>query len=246
MKNKILGSVLGSALLASSSVALADAPFAAENFSSTMTFTSDYVFRGATASAGNAALQGSFDWGTGAWFAGAWGSNYDSAGEGANLEVDYYVGWADAVAGVDLMVMPIYYAYPGHSVDGSLETLELWTSAGMGFDNVPGAPYVTLGLDFSDDYFGGGDSIHSSLNVAVTVGDFAIDATYAHMDVDGTGLDSDGFETAYDYDYYNVGVSTSAAGFGIDLRYHDSSDTDVIGEDLARDGDVVLSVSRSF
>jgi len=239
MKNKILGSVLGSALLASSSVALADAPFAAENFSSTLTFTSDYTFRGATASNSNPAIQGSFDWGNGAWFAGVWGSN-TNLDEQANLEIDYYFGWADAVSGVDLMVMPIYYSYPGAVAEGGLATLELWTSAGMGFDNVPGAPYVTLGLDLSDDYFDGGDSIHTSLNVAVTVGDFGIDATYGNMDVDGKTAGG-----AYEYDYYNVGVSTSAAGFGFDLRYHDTSDEDVIGG-LALQGETVLSVSRSF
>lgn len=240
MKNKVLGTVMGAALLASSGAALADSPFAAENFSSTLTFTTDYVFRGASLSDGNPAIQGSFDWGQGPWFAGVWGTNWASE-ENANLEVDYYFGWADNVGGVDLMVMPIWYSYPGSAAEGDYETLELWTSAGMGFDNVPGAPYVTLGLDLSDNYADSGSSVHSTIAVAFTVGDFGIDAKYGYMDVDG-----DNGVAAYDYGYYNVGVSTSVSGFGIDLRYHDTSDEDVIGEDLARQGDTVLSVSRSF
>jgi len=241
MNNKILGTVLGSALLASSSVALADAPLAAENFSSTLTFTTDYTFRGATASDGNAAIQGSFDWGQGAFFAGVWGSSYSNDASN-NLEVDLYFGWADNVAGFDLMVMPIWYTYPDATDDNNdtLDTFEIWTSAGMGFDNIPGTPYVTLGLDFSNDYFSAGDSVHATLNTAFTVGDFGIDATYGNLDVDG----SDAF-AAYDYSYYNVGVSTSAAGFNFDLRYHDSSDEADIG-DLALDSETVLTVSRSF
>jgi len=242
MNNKILGSVLGSALLASSSVALADAPLAAENFSSTLTFTSDYTFRGATANAGNAAMQGSFDWGQGAFFAGVWGSNADTGVTGEGLEIDVYFGWADSVAGFDLMVMPIWYTYPdaAESTKGSLETFEIWTSAGIGFDNIPGTPYVTLGLDFSNDYFSTGESIHATLNAAFTVGDFGIDATYGNLDADGAESTA-----AYDYSYYNVGVSTSAAGFGFDLRYHDTSDEADIGS-LALDGETVLTVSRSF
>jgi len=239
MNNKILGSVLGSALLASSSVALADNPLAAENFSSTLTFTSDYTFRGDTASAGNAAMQGSFDWGQGAFFAGVWGSNTATA-EDANLEVDVYFGWADNVGGFDLMVMPIWYTYPDTTEgfkDGS-DTFEIWTSAGMGFDNVPGAPYVTLGLDVSNDYFSSGESLHATLNAAFTVGDFGIDATYGDMSFDE--------DSVSDYSYYNVGISTSAAGFGFDLRYHDTSDEDDTLFGTALEGETVLSVSRSF
>jgi len=236
MKNKILGSVMGAALLAGSGAALADNPLAAENFSSTLTYTSDYTFRGATASGGNAAMQGSFDWGQGAFFAGVWGSNTDT-GEGANLEVDVYFGWADNVAGFDLMVMPIWYTYPdtSESFKGDFETFEIWTSAGMGFDNVPGTPYVTLGLDFSNDYFSLGNSVHATLNTAFTFGDFGIDATYGNLEMD----DAD------NYSYYNVGVSTSAAGFGFDLRYHDTSDEAKIGS-LALDSEAVFTVSRSF
>jgi len=240
MKNKILGSVMGTALLASSSVALADAPFAAENFSSTLTFATDYTFRGDTANSGNAAIQGSFDWGQGAWFAGVWGSNTDTLVTGESLEIDVYFGWADNVSGFDLMVMPIWYTYPDTTEgfkDGS-DTFEIWTSAGMGFDNVPGAPYVTLGLDFSNDYFSSGDSIHATLNAAFTVGDFGIDATYGDMSFDD--------DSVSDYSYYNVGISTSAAGFGFDLRYHDTSDEDDTLFGAALEGETVLSVSRSF
>lgn len=246
MKNKVLGTVMGAALLAGSGAALADSPLAAENFSSTLTFTSDYTFRGATSSEGNAAIQGSFDWGNGPWFAGAWGSNWDS-GEAANLEIDLYFGWADNVGGFDLMVMPIWYTYPDASQANSstYNTFELWTSAGMGFDNIPGAPYVTLGLDFSNDYFSVGDSVHTTLNTAFTVGNFVIDGTYGRMDFDDSALAG-----INDYSYYNLGVATSAAGFDFDLRFHDTSDEADIntfsGATLALESETVFTVSRSF
>jgi len=231
MKNTVLGTVMGAALLAGSGAALADGPLAAENFSGTLTATSDYTYRGMTFSDGGPAIQGSMDWGTGPWFAGAWASSWDS-GTTANMEVDYYFGWADAVGGVDLMVMPIWYTYP--EADFGDHIFEIWLSAGMGFD-VAGAPYVTLGLDYSDDYFGP-EATHLYGNVAVTAGPVGIDVTYGNQDFEGPGGD---------YSYYNIGVSGSAAGFGWDVRYHDTSDEDDIGS-LALDGETVFTISRSM
>ena len=53
-----LGS-MGTALAADDA---ATSPFAAENFSATLTMTSNYMYRGISFSSDSAALQGSFDW----------------------------------------------------------------------------------------------------------------------------------------------------------------------------------------
>jgi len=254
MKNKILGSVMGAALLAGSSVALADNPLAAENFSSTLTFTTSYAFRGTTFSGEEPAIQGSFDWGQGAFFAGMWASSTDNSnqddsftkvGIGGEMEIDYYFGWADNVGGVDLMVMPLLYTFPGQDGDGARDdtTFELWTSAGMGFDNLPGTPYVTLSANWSDEYFDNGDdALYTSLAVAFALPQgYGIDFLYGHQDIGDT---NDFFGT--DYDHYSVGLTKSASGFDFDLRYHDNEDEAAIGEGFAFGGDVVFSLSRSF
>ncbi|MEH6357367.1 MAG: TorF family putative porin [Pseudomonadales bacterium] len=256
MKNKVLGTVMGAALLAGSATAVADDTFAAENFSATLTLTQDYTFRGTTFSESDPAIQGSFDWGKGAWFAGVWGSSlnpqettndFTAISGSGTLEVDYYFGWADNVGGVDLMVMPLWYTFPGQDKSNARDdtTFELWTSAGIGFDNVPGAPYVTLSANWSDAYFDhGGDALYTSLGVAFSLPQgFGIDFLYGHQDVGGTG-ENDFFVD--DYSHWAVGITKSAAGFDFDMRYHDNEDVSDIGEGFALDGDVVFSVSRSF
>jgi len=270
MKNKVLGTVMGAALLAGgSNVAVAGA-LDAENFSSTLTFTTDYVFRGTTFSNNDPAIQGSFDWGQGAWFAGVWASSIGeidnvtqgAAVGGANMEVDYYFGWADNVGGVDLMVMPLWYTYPGQETgqSGARDdfTFELWTSAGIGFDTVPGAPYLTLSVNYSDEYFDckfctnsdgdAEDALYWSLGVAFALPDgWGFDVLYGDQDVGGAGA-NDFFGD--DYTHWNAGITKSAAGFDFDVRYHDNDDVSTLntwfGGDFASDGDLVVSVSRSF
>lgn len=249
MKNKVLGTVMGAALLAGSGAAVADSPFAAENFSSTLTFTTDYTFRGVSFSEDDPAIQGSFDWGYGPWFAGAWASSttpYSSSGIGGTMEIDYYFGWADNVGGIDLMVMPLWYTFPGQSGSRDDTTFELWTSAGFGFDSLPGTPYVTLSANWSDEYFDNGDdSLYLSIAVAFALpGGWGLDFLYGDQDVGGAG-ENDFF--ADDYSHWNVGLTKSAAGFDFDVRYHDNDDASKLGDDaFAKDGEVEFTVSRSF
>ena len=270
MKNKVLGTVMGAALLAGSSVAVAENLLATENFSGNVAITTDYTFRGTTFSNEETALQGGFDWGNGPWFAGVWASSQIDldldtnfaidGGGGATIELDYYFGWADNVAGLDLMVMPLWYTYPGQESGGNNSrddlTFELWTSVGMGFDNIPGSPYVTVGLDYSPGFFdrdvfdaGGQDShssLHSHIGVAFTLpAGFGLDFFYGKQDVGGKNV-NDYFPD--DWSYYTVGITKEAAGFGFDVRYHDmsSSDADSLWAGTAKEGELELTVSRSF
>jgi len=274
MKNKILGSVLGAALLAGSTVATADDLLAAENFSGNFTLTTDYTFRGTSFSNGDVAMQGGFDWGNGPWFVGTWASSQvdlddsttDLAGGGGTVELDFYFGWADNVGGVDLMVMPLWYTYPGQEggSNGGRDdaTFELWTSAGVGFDNLPGTPYVTLTANYSPEFFdctycASGDDADSALYTAINVafalpGGWGLDFTYGHQDVGG---DSSGSKVVNDFfgDDFNhteIGLTKSAAGFDFDIRYHDNSEAKALDAwaegKFAKDGDIEFSVSRSF
>ncbi len=226
-------------------------PLDPATFSSTLTFTSDYAFRGTTFSASEPAIQGSFDWGYGPWFAGAWASSlinqdvdkdFNALRGGANMEIDYYFGWADSVGGVDLMVMPLVYTFPGQDSSGARDdtTFELWTSAGYTVG------IVNLGLEINwapDEYFDNGDSsLYYKGKVGVTLPmDFGIDVGYGYTDI---GDNNDFF--ADDYAHVEVGLTKALLGFDLDLRYHDNLDEDKIGDNFALESEVVFSISRSM
>ncbi len=219
--------------------------FAAENFSATLTFTTDYAFRGTSFNDRDPAIQGSFDWGHGAFFAGVWGTSYYPADLANNgLEIDFYAGWADSVGGFDLMIMPLLYTYPAQSSRDDF-TFELWTSIGRGLEGVPGSPYVNVEFNWSPEFFDNGDNafyIRPSIGLTLP-NDFGIDAGYGYQYVGGKN-NNDFFLD--DYSHIDVGITKSALGFDLDLRYHHNFDEDVIGPGFAYDHEVVFSISRSF
>ncbi len=226
-------------------------PLDPASFSSTLTFTTNYTFRGTTFSNNEPAIQGSFDWGYGPWFVGAWATsiieqdvdqNFNPLEGGANMEIDYYFGWADSVGGVDLMVMPLVYTFPGQDSSGARDdtTFELWTSAGYTVG------IVNLGLEINwvpDEYFDNGDSsIYYKGKVGVTLPlDFGIDVAYGYTDI---GDNNDFF--ADDYAHVEVGLTKALLGFDLDLRYHDNLDEDKIGENFALESELVFSIARSM
>ncbi len=221
---------------------------AAENFSSTLTFTSNYTFRGTTFSDGDPAIQGSFDWGHGAFFAGAWGSS-TAANEGSTFEIDVYAGWADNVGGFDLMVMPLIYTFPGQRTSKREDfTFELWTSIGRSLEGVPGSPYVNVEFNWSPELFDNGDNtfyIRPSIGLTLP-NDFGIDAGYGYQDI---GDKNDFF--GEDYSHIDVGITKSIVGFDLDLRYHhnfkhDELDAFIGVSGFALDSEIVFTVARSF
>ena len=132
-------------------LASAEGAFAKENFSNTITLTSDYVFRGQSFTSQDPAIQGSFDWGMGSWYAGVWGSNIELPN--SSLELDYYIGHANSTAGgLDYDLMLIYYNFPSaeDSGSGSVETdqLELWGT----FGRAVGPAYLGLFVAYTPDF----------------------------------------------------------------------------------------------
>ena len=113
MKRSLIASAI---LLACSSApvfaqeAAADAgPLAAANFSSTLAFTTNYMFRGIS-NADGPAVQGSMDYTYNGFFAGAWGSNTEFSD--ANFEIDFYGGYRFSYTGLDFTLQGLYYMYP--------------------------------------------------------------------------------------------------------------------------------------
>jgi uncharacterized protein (TIGR02001 family) len=92
---------------------------ASSSLVSTLTFVSDYRFRGISQNDNNPALQlGTTYYHESGIYGGLWGSNVDFGDAiGANLEVDTYIGWGGEVAdGLTADVQLIRYNYPSSEV----------------------------------------------------------------------------------------------------------------------------------
>lgn len=250
----VLGS-MGTALAADEEVVTG--PFAAENFSATLTFTSNYMYRGLSFSNDHPALQGSFDWSYGNLFAGVWGSSLsDQSGSGYELENDFYVGYADSVAGIDWFVMPIYYHFydddENDTGGAEADVFELWLDASYAINDTVSVHGMYA---YSPDFFfesGNAHYVKGDVTFQLPQG-FSLNAGIGYQDVEG---DNGNFVTAqgWDYTHWDIGISKDLAGFNLDLRYSDTSEdsaSDTINTGFFvdtgnTDDTVTFTVSRSF
>lgn len=215
-------------LLAAAAMFAATGTAAAEGeFSGNVALSTDYVWRGISQSNGDIALSGGFDYSNGIFYAGTWASNIDFGdASDANLEVDLYGGIASEFAnGITWDLGVIYYAYPDTDSE-DLDFVELKGALGYEFDG---------GLAVGAEAYYDPDNKNMYLNATAGFAlsdNFGVDASVGNYQFDAGG----------DYTNWSVGASTSAAGFGFDLRYWG---TDVDGVDVADDR-IVLTVSRSM
>ncbi len=204
-------------------------------FSGNVTLTSDYVDRGFTQANEDPAIQGGFDWDSGAGFyLGTWGSNVNFLdGDEASVEIDVYGGYAGEVEGFSYDIGYIYYWYPGAAGAPDYDFWEVYGSVSYDF----GAAAVSLGLAYTPENFGStDDGLYFQSGISVPLGDqFSIDANLNYYDVD----------PAFGEDYldWNIGATLSLDWFDADLRYIDTDISDCADVCDAR---VVFSLSRSF
>lgn len=183
----------------------------------TLEGVSDYRFRGISQSAGDPAIQASFDLAfDSGFYAGVWGSNIDFEDE-ANYEIDWYGGYFweinDAV-GLDIMLS--YYTYPDADYDA--DYLELVNSLYVGD--------FMFQYAYSNDYVNTGEAGHYlaadySWPFAETAGPFeglSLDLHYGYSfgdfweDLDiGT------------YSDYSIGLSASWKVVDMSLSYLNTS-----------------------
>ncbi|MFA9461226.1 TorF family putative porin [Thiohalorhabdus methylotrophus] len=240
---KIVTASVCTGLLAMSGAATA-------GMSSTVTFATDYMFRGGSQTGNKPALQGglTYSHASGA-YVGIWASsvNFDrvaSGGDGFRMreetstEADWYVGYANSYEGLGFNIMYYSFNYPG------------WED--LGFDEVWGNVNYTFGpvnakaavRQSTNDFFGFPSYGEATAYEGILSGDlgagFSASATYGVQEFDGS---------VEDYNYYDVGVSKDFIGLTWDVRYHD---TDISDDDAApayqeknADGRFVFSVTRS-
>jgi uncharacterized protein (TIGR02001 family) len=242
LTKKLLPAAIATGLVAGFTVPAAQADM---EISGNVALTSDYRFRGISQSDESIAVQGGFDlgWDNGIYI-GTWGSSvdFDTNGSGfdGSLELDYYIGWASDIGdtGVSIDVGYLYYDYPGDDdVEGDYQ--ELYASVGF-WD-------VTLGMAYSDDYYGETDTFfyyYADYSFGFAE-NFSLDFHVGYNDLEKNG----GFLATDEDSYidYSVGITASywavdwtLAYVGTDLDEEDVFDTEW-GDDT-----VVFTISKSM
>jgi uncharacterized protein (TIGR02001 family) len=206
--------------------------------------TSDYVFRGASQSAEDPAVQGGVDFTCGRFYFGVWGSSIKFDGD-ASAEVDLYGGFKHTTGPVTWDVGAIYYSYPGQASGTDADFFEIkvnasgeiWRGGTLG-----GTVFYSPEYAFNT---GAAWTLEGSFSQALPkVGMFSptFGATLGRVNFD----DDNGF----DYTYWNVGLSVGfLEKWSVDLRYWDTEGDgcNVFGTSVGScDGRVVGTVKYTF
>jgi len=207
---KLTKGLMAIALLATFSAAHA------EEFTGTVTATTDYDFRGVTQTAQDPALQGSVDLSTDVGFyAGIWASNVDFGNttkdfKDTSVEVDYYAGWG---GGEDITwdLGATYYSYVN---SGSLNYTEY--HAGLGWK------YFDTKFWYSPNYAGlNGNERYLEGNVAYPLpANFGLTGHIGYTN-------GNGFHESYGQSSYmdwSAGVTYSWKHIDMSLKWVDGSD----------------------
>lgn len=232
---------------------------AAENFSSKLIFTSDYVVDGLSYSDQDPAVQGSIDYfhTPSGIFLGIWGSSWDDGGYSNDVELGVYGGQAGALGPVNYDVTVYYWMYPGAEDEGAeFNYLQAGINLSHTFDSLPLQPTVTAGYLWSPDYSGEEGNYNKFLGKIKLMLPFqlALGLEAAHIDVEGDTLTGNGGgldgKDGYDWEYYRVGISRDLiAGINADLSYYHGTEEDFFHNYYGRDiggSRVVFTLSRTF
>lgn len=216
--------------------------------SSNVALTSDYVFRGASQTNREPAIQGGFDVTTeGGVYFGTWGSSIswlsDLGGISSNVEVDAYGGYRGSFSdSVSYDIGAIYYWYPGSFPSGfnSADTAEIYFGITAGIFGLKYSYAVT-------DLFGYTDSDGSGyLDASINWG-FA-DTWTLNLHGGKQWIENN---EAFEYVDWKLGVTKAFDnGFSIAAAYTDTDAEEALytnpyGE-VTADEAVFVTLSRSF
>jgi len=240
MLKKISLAVAAFSTVSLSSLAVAesfDSPIGSFDVSMTATLASDYIWRGQSQTAGNAAIQGSLDVAhESGLYAGIWASNVDDAAfpgntSGADIEVDYYIGYGhsftdDISADINLAK----YTYPQASGWNGYEVIPSITAYGF-----------TLGYKYGVE-----TGIHPTYTWAAYEYELPYEVTlfasYGYTDQKAGGND---------YKDWSLGVGKTLLGLDVSLTYTDTDIKaqdciDTYGKDDYCSSNLTVAVSKSF
>lgn len=215
LKNKLLIVALASSFALP---ALADDAAPASPFSTNVSLTTNYLYRGITQSGANPAIQGGFDYaGASGLYVGTWGSSISwlsdaGAASRAGLELDTYGGYKGTAGAVSYDVGFLRYNYPGDYAVGAVkaDTNEVYGALTYSI--------VTAKLSYSTgDLFGftaSSGSTYADLSANYPIGDsgYTLGAHYGKQNVAGTG------NGIYSYSDYRVSATKDlGTGYGVSL-----------------------------
>jgi uncharacterized protein (TIGR02001 family) len=205
--------------------------------SGSVAIATDYAYRGVSQTVEDIAMSSSIDWShESGVYLGVWGSNVDF-GDGTELEMDIYGGYASELMGISYDVGILGYLYPG-ARSGDQDFLEF--TLGLGYD--AGFASASLGVAISPEFYANaGVGTHLSAGIAMPVPVPMLEDYGVAVDVN-FGLQV--LEDAADFVHYDVGLGFELVGFGLDIRYIGAGYTDGIGK--LDDDRVIFGISRGF
>ncbi len=229
------------ALAISSTAVTAEEAAEEHQFSANVAMTTDYVWRGFSQTDNHPAIQGGFDYAhSSGFYLGTWASNVESSPnaaynyDGASTEVDIYAGWSGEIKGVSIDVGALRYEYPGTDTkDNNTNEYHL----GLGYDF--GVASVGVTANYSDDYFGAGDTYYWDFGAEVPVGMVTLAAHYGITDYDDDNKGDD-------YADWRIGASIEFKGFGFDLAYTETSGVSGGCKNTTCDGTTIFTISKGF
>jgi uncharacterized protein (TIGR02001 family) len=218
-------------------------PPSESGFNATVTFATDYVFRGISQTDGNPAVQGNlgYDHRSG-FYAGMWGSNVDDLISNGSVEIDLYGGYTRGFDNLGLDFAVLYYAYPGDDASRPRsDYLEVFAGLDYAFNKIPLKPTLGVAYYYSPDYFGESGRAHyvnGTFDLALPL-HFGLGFELGYQTITGSEL-IEGFS----YTHWRVSLTKQIAGFELELNYQDTSGVEEFGE--ITDARAVFLVSRSF
>lgn len=182
---------------------------------------SNYIWRGMTQTANNAAVQGGLDLAYGGLYAGTWASNVDF-GSDATTEIDGYLGYAGELAGIGYDLGYIKFGYVN---EAAINFDEVYF--GLSKDFGMGSIGATYSKGVSDDYE------LSDIDVAASFGlpqDYSLDLGWGDYEDVGSRM--------------SAGISKSFDKVDFGIAYSAFASDDASG--LADEKAVVVSVGTGF
>lgn len=242
-------------------------PFAKQNFTGTLWWTTDYMFRGISNTRNHPAVQGEMDWTYEGFYLSGWMSNTEF--QTAHLETDGYFGYRFNAGMFAFDFGGLYYGYPGGrnlaaNAQGKFTDVDYWegkaaVSTTLDMDLSPAfGLQVYISPDFSGND-GTAEAVYGTFGLALPYGiNFSSGVGYQNVSGDQSSGTSQGIVKpdgtildGYDYVWWNAGVNTDYKGFHFDLSYYDTAHTADLkvfngGSDTLFHGRAVFTLSKAF
>jgi uncharacterized protein (TIGR02001 family) len=249
---------MGAAMLAGATIAGAGAASADEpTLSGSVTLATDYVYRGVSQTENGPAIQGSFDYTNGNFYAGVWGSNVDfgsyyGISVDVPMELDVYAGITPTIGPVSADFGIIGYFYPGaaeNTIFAPTGEWNYWELKAAGTVNPSEALTLGAAIYWSPELaLDGGDGLYYEINAAFAASDsLSFSGAVGQQSADATGYFFTTGAPVDEYTTWNIGGTLAMHGFELDLRYS-GTDEDLINltnDEVAGDK-FTLAISRAL